>query len=43
MKAYEYYGFIMEKEQNYKDAAQHYELAWSLVIVIILLLVIISF
>ena len=27
-KAYEYMGFIMEKESSYKDAAQHYEQAW---------------
>uniref|UniRef100_A0A1I8G756 TPR_21 domain-containing protein n=1 Tax=Macrostomum lignano TaxID=282301 RepID=A0A1I8G756_9PLAT len=27
-KAYEYLGFLMEKEQNYKDAARNYELAW---------------
>ena len=24
-KAYEYMGYIMEKESSYKDAAQHYE------------------
>ena len=24
-KAYEYMGYIMEKENSYKDAAQHYE------------------
>nr|XP_033787611.1 tetratricopeptide repeat protein 21A [Geotrypetes seraphini] len=28
-KAYEYLGFIMEKEQAYKDAATNYELAWK--------------
>ncbi|XP_070095031.1 tetratricopeptide repeat protein 21A isoform X4 [Equus caballus] len=28
-KAYEYMGFIMEKEQSYKDAANNYELAWK--------------
>nr|XP_051708593.1 tetratricopeptide repeat protein 21A isoform X3 [Oryctolagus cuniculus] len=28
-KAYEYLGFIMEKEQSYKDAATNYELAWK--------------
>ncbi|XP_075778959.1 tetratricopeptide repeat protein 21A isoform X3 [Pelodiscus sinensis] len=28
-KAYEYMGFIMEKEQAYKDAAANYELAWK--------------
>uniref|UniRef100_S4RS46 Tetratricopeptide repeat domain 21B n=1 Tax=Petromyzon marinus TaxID=7757 RepID=S4RS46_PETMA len=28
-KAYEYMGFIMEKEQSYKDAALNYELAWK--------------
>ncbi|XP_070247681.1 tetratricopeptide repeat protein 21A isoform X5 [Myotis yumanensis] len=28
-KAYEYLGFIMEKEQSYKDAAANYELAWK--------------
>ncbi|KAM9307487.1 tetratricopeptide repeat protein 21A [Gastrophryne carolinensis] len=27
-KAYEYLGFIMEKEQSYKDAAENYRLAW---------------
>lgn len=27
-KAYEYMGYIMEKESSYKDAAQHYEHAW---------------
>ncbi|XP_072268672.1 tetratricopeptide repeat protein 21A [Pyxicephalus adspersus] len=28
-KAYEYLGFIMEKEQSYKDAAVNYKLAWN--------------
>lgn len=28
-KAYEYMGFIMEKEQSYKDAASNYENAWK--------------
>lgn len=28
-KAYEYMGFIMEKEQAFKDAAKNYELAWK--------------
>ncbi|XP_060983797.1 tetratricopeptide repeat protein 21A isoform X2 [Dama dama] len=28
-KAYEYMGFIMEREQSYKDAATNYELAWK--------------
>ena len=28
-KAYEYNGYIMEKESSYKDAAQHYEHAWK--------------
>ncbi|XP_030186210.1 tetratricopeptide repeat protein 21A isoform X3 [Lynx canadensis] len=28
-RAYEYMGFIMEKEQAYKDAAANYELAWK--------------
>ncbi|XP_052258735.1 tetratricopeptide repeat protein 21B-like isoform X2 [Dreissena polymorpha] len=28
-KAYEYSGFIMEKEQSYKDAALNYENAWK--------------
>ena len=27
-KAWEYMGFVMEKEQAYKDAAKHYEHAW---------------
>ncbi|RKO89847.1 tetratricopeptide repeat domain 21B, partial [Blyttiomyces helicus] len=29
-KAWEYLGFIMEKEASYKDAAEHYENAWKL-------------
>ncbi|CAG2179716.1 unnamed protein product, partial [Oppiella nova] len=29
MKAYEYLGYIMEKEQSYRDAAQNYDLAWK--------------
>lgn len=28
-KAYEYLGFIMEKEQSYKDAAENYKLSWE--------------
>ncbi|CAG2234366.1 IFT139B [Mytilus edulis] len=28
-KAHEYMGYIMEKEQSYKDAAQNYEAAWK--------------
>ncbi|KAM4687801.1 tetratricopeptide repeat protein 21A [Discoglossus pictus] len=28
-KAYEYLGFIMEKEQSYKDATESYKLAWK--------------
>ncbi|XP_029461519.1 tetratricopeptide repeat protein 21B isoform X2 [Rhinatrema bivittatum] len=28
-KAYEYLGYIMEKEQAYKDAAMNYEMAWK--------------
>ena len=28
-KAYEYMGYIMEKEQSYKDAAMNYEMAWK--------------
>ncbi|XP_054408248.1 tetratricopeptide repeat protein 21A isoform X3 [Pongo abelii] len=28
-KAYEYMGFIMEKEQSYKDAVTNYKLAWK--------------
>ena len=27
-KAWEYMGYIMEKEQAYKDAAKNYENAW---------------
>ena len=29
-KAWEYLGFISEKDQAYKDAAQSYEKAWNL-------------
>ncbi|KAJ3256152.1 Tetratricopeptide repeat protein 21B [Boothiomyces macroporosus] len=29
-KAYEYLGFIMEKEQSYKDAAEFYLKSWSI-------------
>ncbi|KAI8924973.1 hypothetical protein BC831DRAFT_463081 [Entophlyctis helioformis] len=29
-KAHEYLGFIMEKESAYKDAAEHYAMAWKL-------------
>ncbi|XP_054157238.1 tetratricopeptide repeat protein 21B-like [Oppia nitens] len=29
MKAYEYLGYIMEREQSFKDAAHNYELAWK--------------
>eukprot|EP00842_Homolaphlyctis_polyrhiza_P002570 jgi/Hompol1/3313/HPOL_000546-RA len=29
-KAFEYLGFIMEKESAYKDAAEHYLQAWKL-------------
>lgn len=29
-KAWEYLGFIMEKEASYCDAAEHYENAWKL-------------
>ncbi|KAL5032124.1 hypothetical protein BDV3_000718 [Batrachochytrium dendrobatidis] len=29
-KAYEYLGYIMEKEASYKDAAEHYHQAWKL-------------
>eukprot|EP00742_Colponemidia_sp_Colp-10_P005614 GILJ01006001.1.p1 GENE.GILJ01006001.1~~GILJ01006001.1.p1 ORF type:complete len:1335 (+),score=250.67 GILJ01006001.1:335-4006(+) len=29
-KAWEYMGLIMEKEQSYKDAAEHYEKAWKI-------------
>ena len=28
-RAWEYMGFIMEKEQSYKDAAFNYENAWK--------------
>lgn len=28
-KAYEYMGYIMEKEQAYRDAAVNYEMAWK--------------
>lgn len=28
-KAYEYMGYIMEKEQAFRDAALNYELAWK--------------
>ena len=28
-KAYEYMGYIMEKEQSYKDASKNYEMAWK--------------
>ncbi|KAI4805728.1 hypothetical protein KUCAC02_010327 [Chaenocephalus aceratus] len=28
-KAYEYLGYIMEKEQSFRDAALNYELAWT--------------
>ena len=28
-KAYEYLGHIMEKEQNFKEAALNYEQAWK--------------
>ena len=28
-KAYEYMGYIMEKEQAYMDAALNYEMAWK--------------
>ncbi|XP_057279730.1 tetratricopeptide repeat protein 21B isoform X2 [Pezoporus wallicus] len=28
-KAYEYMGYIMEKERAYKDAAMNYEMAWK--------------
>lgn len=28
-KAYEYMGYIMEKEQAYRDAAINYEMAWK--------------
>ena len=29
-KAYEYMGYIMEKENSYKDAAQHYEQVYEI-------------
>ena len=29
-KAWEYLGFIMEKEQSYKDAAEYYYKCWNL-------------
>jgi tetratricopeptide repeat protein 21B len=29
-KAWEYLGFIMEKESSYKDASEYYENAWKL-------------
>lgn len=28
-KAYEYRGYIMEKEQSFRDAAFNYEMAWK--------------
>merc|ERR1711988_22210 len=28
-KAWEYMGLVMEKEQSYRDAADHYEQAWK--------------
>uniref|UniRef100_A0AAR2LA79 Tetratricopeptide repeat domain 21B n=1 Tax=Pygocentrus nattereri TaxID=42514 RepID=A0AAR2LA79_PYGNA len=28
-KAYEYMGYIMEKEQSFRDAAMNYEMAWK--------------
>jgi hypothetical protein len=28
-KAYEYLGFVMEKEQSYRDASLYYEKAWK--------------
>ncbi|UYV83543.1 TTC21B [Cordylochernes scorpioides] len=28
-RAYEYMGYVMEKEQSYKDAAEYYEIAWK--------------
>eukprot|EP00955_Chlamydomonas_euryale_P102383 365417-Chlamydomonas_euryale.AAC.4 len=28
-RAWEYMGAIMEREQSYKDAAEHYEQAWK--------------
>ncbi|KAJ1557716.1 Tetratricopeptide repeat protein 21B, partial [Nowakowskiella sp. JEL0078] len=30
IKAWEYQGYIMEKEASYKDAADHYEKAWKI-------------
>lgn len=30
LKSYQYLGFILEKEQRYKEAAAIYELAWSI-------------
>lgn len=30
MKAYEYMGFLCERDQNYFDAASNYEVAWKL-------------
>lgn len=30
MKAYEYLGFVYERDQNYTDAASNYEIAWKL-------------
>lgn len=29
VKSYEYLGFILEKEQRYKDAVKNYEQAWN--------------
>jgi len=29
VKAWEYMGAVMEREQSYKDAAEHYEQAWK--------------
>lgn len=29
-KAWELLGFIMEKEQSYRDASDHYEFAWKM-------------
>lgn len=29
MQAWESLGAIMEREQSYKDAAEHYEKAWT--------------
>ncbi|XP_018646835.1 hypothetical protein Smp_126250 [Schistosoma mansoni] len=28
-KAYEYFGLIMEKEQNFSEAAKYYEYVWN--------------